>query len=113
MRGYAMIYRLKAGKTKQLVSKDKVPSLVRAARMFEFKNIQDVLEANKLSSLIFDEWFNLNEKYKRKLYKGNSISKKVYAQYEAEEQIIIGLAAFLNEKMISFVEKLLSSGEKK
>ncbi len=110
--GLIMVYRDKVHNTKGFVEKDKIASLVQAVKILEFQNIQDVLEANQLLSLIFDEWYSLNEKYKKKLYERNIINKKIYAQYEAEGQIIIGLAAFLNEKMLLFVSKLLESNTK-
>ncbi len=87
----------------KIAGKSKIAMLASVVKAFKCKDIHDLLEANQLLSFIFDEWFRLNERYKKNLYQNNRISKKHYATYEAEAQMLIGLAAFLNEKNIDFV----------
>lgn len=95
-----MINRSKAYKGKQLKRLHDVPALIKAVKMLELKSVCDLVTAHQLLAQLFTQWSKLNEKFRIKVDKTNSINKNAYANYEAEGQIIIGLAVYLNERMM-------------
>jgi pimeloyl-ACP methyl ester carboxylesterase len=68
----------------------------------ELKKISDLKKVINLSKFIYDEWLCMKSKCRYKI-KNKMVSKHLYAEHEAEEELVVGLLIMLNEKVINFV----------
>lgn len=69
---------------------------IRSCKVNKTASLQKIIE---LTDLIYKEWAKLKKNYKRKL---SFNDLKIFLEYEAKEEIIIGLIGLLNEKLINF-----------
>ena len=85
----------------------KIPALIMQVKALQFKNADDFLEVKNLSNSIFKEWVNLKRRYRNKLMNRVKINDRLYAEQEAEEEIVIVIAILLNEKIVNYIVKKL------
>ena len=57
--------------------------------------------------MIFKEWSKLKKRYQKILIKKKKYDSQYYEKYSAEEEIVIGLIFFLNEKIINQVKCII------
>jgi hypothetical protein len=100
-----MIYSKKVIKSR---AKNKIPLLVKKVKELDIKGVSDFLEVKRLSESIYTEWLNQKNSYIRKLEKNKNFDIQRQAKFEAQEEIVVGLAVLLNEKLIDFIQKIKS-----
>ncbi|MHB1948962.1 MAG: hypothetical protein ACYCQI_12720 [Gammaproteobacteria bacterium] len=74
--------------------------LIQQVKNFEFVNDCNLLQFRSLNEAINKEWLKVRNKLRKKI-KDNKITEKLYAEYEAEEEMVVGLINLLNEKIIN------------
>ena len=83
-------------------NKNTVPMLIKKVKTLKIVNGNDLFQINDLSEEIFEEWLKVRNKFRKKL-QNKKINDRLYAEFEAEEEIVVGLLSLLNEKTINFI----------
>lgn len=78
-----------------------IPALVRVIKLLKLDNDHDFLQLGNLSESIFEEWLIIKNRFRKKIK--NKKINEIYAVYEAEEEIVVGLIGLLNQKIINYV----------
>lgn len=71
----------------------------------EFIKDHDLLQINDLTDLINEEWSKVKKIRTKRISFKNNLNKKIYEEYEALEELVIGLFGLLNEKVTHFIIK--------
>jgi hypothetical protein len=76
--------------------------LINQIKSFNINKADHANQLIKFSGLIYNEWFKIKARYRRKF---SSKYFRIFSKYEAEEEIIIGLMGLINEKLINHISK--------
>lgn len=79
-----------------------LPKLVKKVKTLKFINHKDLLPLNDLSQTIFQEWLKVRRKFRKKS-RNQKTNDRLYAEFEAEEEIVVGLLVLLNEKIFNYI----------
>jgi hypothetical protein len=78
-----------------MTSLSKLVVRVKSIKINKTNSLQQIIE---LIDLIYMEWGKIKKTYRKKIPRN---ALRLFLDYEAEEEIIIGLISHLNEKLIN------------
>lgn len=79
-----------------LNKKINVSLLLNEIKKLKLKNSKELTRVNVISDSIYSEWSKVKNKCRKLNYKGKQTNKKVFVNYEVEEELLVGLLVLLN-----------------
>jgi len=80
-----------------------IPMLVQKVMMLNINNANGQKQLMNLSESLFNELGINRATIRNKVMVDSNANKKLFAKYEAEQEIVVGLLFVLQEKVINFI----------
>lgn len=83
-----------------------ISSLTQKVKLLKVSRKIDLIKVVELRNQIFKKWMMLKERYKKKKSGSKKNKCMVLANYDAEEEMVIGLMFLISEKLINALQQI-------